>query len=49
MSGHLTKTSQNEKKKINSHSKFVIGTQYMIKYNMINSYDDFFFWKTLTI
>jgi hypothetical protein len=27
---HVTKTSQNEKNYIDSHSKFVIGTQYMM-------------------
>jgi hypothetical protein len=45
--GHLTR-SQNEKIYINSHSKFVIGNQYMMKYKMINT-SWVFSLKTLTI
>ncbi len=40
---HLIGTSQNENFYINSHSKFVIGIQCMIKYKMINSYHESFF------
>jgi hypothetical protein len=43
--GHLIGTSQNEKNYVNSHSKFVIGIQYMMKYKMINSYNEFIIWK----
>jgi hypothetical protein len=47
--GHLTETSQNGKNYIDSHSKFVIMTQYV---NVIQ--DDKFIWeifslKTLTV
>jgi hypothetical protein len=38
----LIETSQNEKKNINSHSKFVIKTQYMMYYEIINPNEDFF-------
>jgi hypothetical protein len=38
-------TSQNGKYYTNSHSKFVIGTQYMMYYKMINSNKELFFWK----
>jgi hypothetical protein len=37
--------SQNEKLYIDSHSKFVIGTQYMMQYKMINSYEESFISK----
>jgi hypothetical protein len=35
--------SQNEKNYIDSHSKFVIGTQYMMKYKMLTHIRKFFF------
>ncbi len=39
----MTRTSQNRKMYIDSHSKFVIRTQYIMEYKMINSYENFFF------
>ncbi len=39
----LTRASQNVKHYIDSHSKFVIGIQYMIYYEMINSNEEYFF------
>jgi hypothetical protein len=45
MDCHLTRTSQNEKNYIDSHSKFVIKTQYIMQYKMINSYEESFVWK----
>jgi hypothetical protein len=36
--------SQNGKNYIDSHSKFVIGFQYMMYYEMINSNEESFFW-----
>jgi hypothetical protein len=41
----LITTSQNGKNYIDSHSKFVIGTQYIMWWKMINSYEEFCFWK----
>jgi hypothetical protein len=38
----LTKTSQIGKIYIDSHSKFVIGIQYMMYYEMINSNEESF-------
>jgi hypothetical protein len=35
--------SQNTKMYIDSHSKFVIRTQYVMEYRMINSYKEVFF------
>jgi hypothetical protein len=43
--GHLTGTSQNGQIYIDSRSKFVIKTQYMMKYKMKNSYQEYFLWK----
>jgi len=43
--GHLIRTSQNGKKYIDSHSKFFIGIQYIMYYEMINSHKESFFWK----
>jgi hypothetical protein len=40
--GCLIRKSQNGKNYIDSHSKFVIGIQYMMKYKMINSYHELF-------
>jgi len=41
----LTGPSQNGKFYIDSHFKFVIGTQYMMWFKIINSYEEFFIWK----
>jgi hypothetical protein len=42
--GCLIGTSQNGKiNKIDSHSKFVVGTQYMIYYEIINSNEESFY------
>ncbi len=41
----MTITSQNEFFYNDSCSKFVVGTQYMMYYEMINSNEESFFWK----
>jgi hypothetical protein len=43
--GCLTGMSQNGKTFIDPHSKFVIGTQYMIYYEIINLNEESFFKK----
>ncbi len=39
----MSRTSKNGKTNIDSHSKFVIGTQYMMYYEMINSNEESIF------